>query len=155
MSKLRFRRWRTIMSVAVVAASSPFGAAEAETVCGGLKTIFKNAPKKFEAVSQPVRGEETLKGKIVLDPLTNCEVRKSGAGASYQCMDHRISPEAAPKIMAEIVAEIEQCFGKDVTRSIDQPMQVMFDYLPDSSISLDIGATAKGGVVLNIDAISP
>ena len=31
----------------------------------------------------------------------------------------------------------------------------MFDYLPDSGISLDIGTTAKGGVVLTVDALSP
>jgi hypothetical protein len=155
LSKLRFGRWRAIAGVAVIAVSSPFGAAEAEPVCGGLKTVFKNAPKKFEAISQPVPGEEMLKGKIVLGPLARCQVRKDQASASYQCMDHRIPPEAAPKIMAEIVSDIEKCFGKDVARSIDQPTQIMFDYLPDISISFDIGTTPKGGVVLNVDAISP
>ena len=96
-----------------------------------------------------------LKGKIVLGPLAHCQVRKGQATASYQCMDHRIPPEAAPKIMAEIVADIEKCFGKDVARSIDQPTQIMFDYLPEISISFDIGTTPIGGVVLNVDAVSP
>ena len=141
------------MGSAAVMVLGPLGAAEAESICGGLKTILRNAPKKFVAVSQPAQGEETLKGKIVLGTLTNCEVRKSQLGATYQCMDHRIPPDVGLKIVAEIVADVEKCFGKDVTRSINQPMQVMFDYLPDSGISLDIGTTAKGGVVLTVDAL--
>lgn len=145
-------RWSICIAAALCFGPSHEG--RAETICGGLKMIFKSAPGKFETIRQPAAGGD-YKGKVLLGPLTNCEVRVNRMGGTYQCMDHRIPADSAKKVMGEIVSEIETCFGKDVRREVNEPNQVFLDYLPNDDISIKIGTTERGGVVLTVDALAP
>jgi Ethanolamine utilization protein EutJ (predicted chaperonin) len=70
-------------------------------------------------------------------------------------MDAFVPGDSAKKVFGEIVSEIESCFGKDVSRQVDEPTSIIFEYLPNDSLLINIGTGRTSGVVLSVDVLIP